>query len=162
MGEPDELDFPEEGPQMAVKLPEARPLILMDVTPHSLGIESVGSYCERIIRRNSPIPVEQTRIFTTGNDWQESVLVTVCQGESREFPENETLGSLELVGLRKARRGEVKIEVTFMLDANGTLDVRARDTGTGAAQTIRISLIGGFDPEEIAALRARQDDTWSL
>ncbi|MEM9194471.1 MAG: Hsp70 family protein [Myxococcota bacterium] len=142
-----------------VKMADRKPLLLMDVTPHSLGIETVGGYCERVIRRNAPVPVEQTRIFTTARDGQETVRVTVCQGESRTFPSNQALGVIELHGLRKARRGEVKIVVAFMLDADGTLDVRATDADTGTAQRIRVNLVGGFSPADLDRLRGRQEAT---
>ncbi len=144
-------------PQPVVRMPERPPPLLMDVTPHSLGIETVGGYCERVIRRNAPIPIEQTRVFSTAQDDQDTVRVTVCQGDSRMFADNQPLGEIELTELRRARRGEVRIEVTFMLDANGILDVKAVDLATGRVQTIRVNLLGGFDEDEMAAMRARQE-----
>lgn len=145
--------------KVRVSLAHRKPMLLMDVTPHSLGIETVGGYCERVIKQNAPVPVEQTRMFTTARDGQDSVSVTVCQGESRTFAENQPLGVLELLGLRPARRGEVRIEVTFMLDADGTLHVRAVDASTGRAQAIKVNLVGGFSAAEIAALRRKQERT---
>ena len=147
-------------PVPVVQMADRPPPLLMDVTPHSLGIETVGGYAERIIKRNAPIPIEQTRIFTTAQDDQETVRVTVCQGESRRFPDNQPLGEIELSGLRRARRGEVRIEVTFMIDANGTLDVKATDVATGRRESIRINLLGGFDEEAMDAMRARQEATF--
>ena len=82
----------------------------MDVTPHSLGIETVGGYCQHLIRRNAPIPTEQSRVFTTANDNQDSVCIRICQGEQRVYENNQTLGEIELQGLRSAPRGEVKIQ----------------------------------------------------
>jgi molecular chaperone DnaK (HSP70) len=84
------------------------------------------------------------------------VTIRVCQGESRVFKENETLGEVQLTGLRSAARGAVKIDVTFLLDASGTLDVRAVDADTGVAQHIRINLLGGADDADIARMMERQ------
>ena len=134
----------------------ARPPLLLDVTPHTLGIETVGGYCEGVIERNAAIPVEQTRIFSTGQDDQDSVSVRIFQGESRRLDENQPLGQVELTGLRQAARGEVQIEVTFLMDADGTLGVRARDQETGREQTVRISLVGGIGDDEIQRMRERQ------
>jgi molecular chaperone DnaK len=144
-------------PMPVVEMADRPPPLLMDVTPHSLGIETVGGYCERIIKRNAPIPIEQTRVFSTAQDDQDTVRVTVCQGESRRFGDNQPLGEVELSGLRRARRGEIRIEVTFMLDASGTLDVKAADKATGTIQRIRINLLGGYDEDEMASMRARQE-----
>ncbi len=148
---------PSEIPQPAMVMPEQAPPILLDVTPHSLGLEVAGGYCQQIIRRNVPIPAEQTRVFTTARDDQEAAQVRVCQGESRSFEENQALGEVVLSGLRAAKRGEVKIEVVFVLDANGTLDVTARDVDTGTEQATRIDLLGGLTDEEIEAMRTRHD-----
>jgi len=152
---------PDAAPDPIVELPPRAAPLLMDVTPHTLGIQTVGGYCERIIARNIPIPVEQVRVFTTALDNQETVQVSVCQGESRVFAENQELGEIEMTGLRSARRGEVRIEVAFMLDADGTLDVKATDIDTGRVQSTRIHLVGGYDPEELEAMKARQENTVS-
>ena len=133
------------------------PPLLMDVTPHSLGIETVGGFCEHLIKRNAPIPVEQTRFFTTAADGQTSVRVSVCQGESRAFADNQRLGTIELTGLAPAPRGETKILVTFMLDANGTLEVKAIDAATGRSQQIRVQLVGGHSADELERMRRRQE-----
>ncbi|MEM9193467.1 MAG: Hsp70 family protein, partial [Myxococcota bacterium] len=130
--------------------------LLLDVTPHSLGVETVGGFCEHVIVRNAAIPVEHTRIFSTAQDNQESVRVRICQGESRVLHDNQGLGEVELRGLRRGRRGEIKIGVTFELSADGTLGVRAEDLGTGVEQTIRIRLVGGVSEGEIEAMKARQ------
>ncbi|MCC6872830.1 MAG: Hsp70 family protein [Sandaracinaceae bacterium] len=134
-----------------------RPPLLLDVTPLTLGVETVGGFCEAVIPRNAAIPVEQTRVFSTGTDGQESVSVRIVQGESRKLDENQALGHLELVGLRSAPRGEVKIGVTFVIDADGTLGVRAKDLETGREQTTRIALLGGVSEGEIARMAERQD-----
>jgi molecular chaperone DnaK len=131
--------------------------LLLDVTPHSLGVETAGGYCEQVIGRNSPIPTEQTRIFSTSQDNQMMVSVRVCQGEARRTEDNQVLGAVELFGLRQGPRGEVKIAVTFMLDADGTLQVKAQDTSTGRAQQIRINLVGALGDAEVKRLRARHE-----
>jgi molecular chaperone DnaK len=142
--------------QSVVMTPGVQP-ILMDVTPHSLGVETVSGICEHLIRRNAPIPVEQSQVFTTARDGQDVVRLNICQGESRSFAENQALGEVELTGLRPAPRGQVKIEVTFMLDANGTLDVRAVDRETMTEQRIRINLLGGVAEDQLASLKRRQE-----
>jgi molecular chaperone DnaK len=139
-----------------ITAPLAPPPLLLDVTPHSLGVETVGGYCEQVIRRNASIPVEQTRIFTTAKDNQDSVRVRICQGESRRLEDNQGLGEVELMGLRRATRGVVKIGVTFELTADGTLNVRAKDLGTGREQSTRVHLVGGLSEDDIRAMQARQ------
>jgi molecular chaperone DnaK len=136
--------------------PPVRPPLLLDVTPHSLGVETVDGYCEPVIKRNAAIPVEQTKIFTTARDMQDTVRVRIVQGESRRLADNHALGEIELSGLRPAPRGQVKIGVTFVMDADGTLDVKATDIETGRAQSIRIQLIGAISDDEMAAMAARQ------
>jgi molecular chaperone DnaK (HSP70) len=130
--------------------------LLMDVTPLSLGLETVGGYCQHLIRRNTPIPTEQSRIFSTAQDGQLEVHVRICQGDARAYGENQALGDVLLTGLRDAPRGGVRIEVTFILDASGTLDVRAVDVETGVQQATRINLLGGVSEDEIRSMQARQ------
>lgn len=132
--------------------------LLLDVTPQTLSIETVGGYCEPVIRRNAAIPVEHSRVFSTGKDSQTEVSVAICQGESKKLAENQNLGTIELFGIRAARRGEVNIEVTFVIDADGVLGVRAKDLETKREQSIRINLVGGMSEEELAALRARHEE----
>jgi molecular chaperone DnaK len=141
-------------PQAAA--PAVRAPLLLDVTPLTLGLETVGGYCEGVIERNAAIPVEQTRVFSTGQDDQQSVSVRIVQGESRRLDENQPLGQLELTGLRQAARGDVRIEVTFLMDADGTLGVRAVDVETGRQQSVRINLVGGVADEEILRMQERQ------
>jgi molecular chaperone DnaK len=133
--------------------------VLLDVTPRALGIAVAGGFAERIIDRNVPVPVEQTRLFTTSADNQTVVRIQVCQGESRRFDENVPLGELELTDLQPARRGEVSIEVTFKIDTNGILCVRARDPKTGAVREAAVNVRGAMSPTEVeeAAERQRHD-----
>jgi molecular chaperone DnaK len=126
--------------------------VLLDVTPRALGIAVVGGYAEAIIERNAQIPVEQTRIFVTSQDYQTQVRLQVCQGESRRFDDNQALGELVLDALRPAPRGEVKVEVTFEIDTDGILQVRARDPETGKEQQARIQVLGTISEEQIAEL----------
>jgi len=133
------------------------PPLLLDVTPLSLGVETVDGYCEHIIRRNSAIPAGQTKMFTTARDKQETVVVRICQGESRQISGNQLLGEVVLEGLRPAARGKVQIAVRFMIDADGTLQVRAQDVGTGQQQQIAIRLIGELPDDQIDELRRRHE-----
>jgi molecular chaperone DnaK len=118
-----------------------RPLLL-DVTPATLGIATAGGYCEKLIEKNAPIPIERSKVFTTARDGQTKVLIDVCRGEARRYGENEPLGELVLDGLPAQRRGDVKIEVTFRVDTDGILRVRARDVATGAAQEATLTVLG--------------------
>ncbi len=119
--------------------------VLLDVTPRALCVATVGGYCDEIIRRNSQIPLEQTRVFTTAHDNQTSVEIRVGQGESRQFAENILLGSLVLDGLEGQTRGALRIAVTFEIDTDGILQVRAVDEATKKAQSARIQLLGVAD-----------------
>ncbi len=133
----------------------ARPPILMDVTPHSLAIETVGGYCRKLIGKNAPVPTEQTKVFSTARDDQEEVAVRICQGESDTFADNEALGEVVLDRLPRKARGELQIEVAFILDADGTLAVQAKDVASGRSQRTHINLRGGLGADEIEAMRRR-------
>jgi molecular chaperone DnaK len=128
----------------------------MDVTPLALGLETVGGYVQQLVARNAPIPTEKTRVFSTGKDEQTEVEVRICQGDSNVYQQNQALGAVTLSGLRKALRGVVRIEVTFMIDASGILDVKATDLDTKRVQNIRIALKGGVGDTEVEAMRQRQ------
>ncbi|MCW5832085.1 MAG: Hsp70 family protein, partial [Labilithrix sp.] len=131
--------------------------LLIDVTPLSLGVETAGGYADVLIPANSPVPCEKTRTFLTASDGQTVVSIRVAQGESSRFAANTRLGDLDLSGLRRARRGEVKIAVTFELDADGILNVRARDQDTGRETTATMRLLGtSTDAEDIGAMAERQ------
>ena len=136
----------------------ARPApLLIDVTPLSLSVETVGGYCDTLIEANMPIPCDRTRSFSTASHGQTVVTVRVAQGESKVFAENTFLGEVQLSGIVAASRGETQIAVTFELDADGILNVRARDGSTGQETTARMQLVGvANEPREVAAMQARQ------
>jgi len=129
--------------------------LLVDVTPLSLSVETVGGFCDAVIARNTPVPCERTRVFATAADQQVAVRVRVSQGESSRFADNTLLGEVELAGLRPAPRGKVRIEVTFVLDTDGILDVHAKDLQTGRATSARVRLVGLPENEDLAGLAAR-------
>jgi molecular chaperone DnaK len=129
--------------------------VLLDVTPRSLGIRTIGNNVDFIIERNSAIPIEQTRLFTTTADNQRYVRVQVCQGESDAFDGNTKLGEVTLTGLREAPRGEVTIAVTFEINTDGLLEVRALDQDTGQEQVATMRVLGGLPQEEVDAILAR-------
>jgi molecular chaperone DnaK len=129
--------------------------VLLDVVPRSLGIHTLGGYVDFIIERNSAIPLEQTRFFTTTTDNQRFVRIQVCQGEDEVFENNLKLGELVLSGLRDAPRGEVTVAVTFEINADGLLEVRAMDKETGQQQVATMRVLGGLDDQEIEQMAAR-------
>ena len=132
----------------------ARPApVVMDVTPRSLGIATVAGFCEELIRRNSHVPAQIRKLFTTSRDLQDVVRIVVCQGESRRLDNNTVIGDVVLQGLPPRPRGETSIEVTFALDASGILQVTARDAKTGKQQSARLDLVGGM--RDVAASRER-------
>ena len=132
------------------------PPVLVDVTPLTLAVETVEGFCDSIITRNTTVPCSRTREFVTAADNQISVRVRVSQGESKKFVENTLLGEIELSGLRPARRGDVRIAVSFALDASGMLVVSAKDVGTGRETSTQVHLVGLPDAEEVARMAARQ------
>jgi molecular chaperone DnaK len=146
---------PEVLPGEAVLLCE-RPHLLVDVTPFSLAVETAGGFCDVLIGANSPIPCDQSRVFTTAADGQVAVSVRVAQGEGRRFEENTFLGKVELTGLPPKKRGELRIGVTFELDVNGMLRVSAKDAETGRRQEIRLRLLGAnTDAEDVKKMMDR-------
>ncbi|MEW5850562.1 MAG: molecular chaperone DnaK [Myxococcota bacterium] len=122
---------------------------LLDVTPMTLRLGTVGGYTEAIIDRNTPIPIDRTRTFTTVRDGQDKVNIRIYQGESRLAKECTLLGEFEFAGLRPARRGDVKVEVTFEIDTDGIVRVSAKDQETGQAASTTISLSSGLSEAEI-------------
>lgn len=131
--------------------------LLIDVTPLSLRVETVGGYSDVLIAANSPVPCEKARTFLTASDNQTVVFIRVAQGESSRFAENTRLGELELSGLKPATRGEVKILVTFELDADGILNVRAKDKDTNRETKAAMRIMGAStDAAEVEAMVHRQ------
>jgi len=128
---------------------EIKDVVLLDVTPLSLGIETHGGVFEKLIERNSTIPTKNTKVFTTVADNQSVVEIHVLQGEREVAKENKSLGRFELVGIPSAPRGIPQIEVTFAIDSNGIVNVSARDLATGKAQGIQINPAGGLSQGEI-------------
>ena len=129
--------------------------LLLDVTPLSLSVETVGGFCDVLVQRNAKVPCEQTRVFVTAADHQRTVTVRVCQGESRRFDDNTVLGEVVLDGLRDAARGEVALEIVFVLDPDGILGVKARDLATSRAASVTLRLIGLTESGNEAILAQR-------
>ena len=124
-------------------------VLLLDVTPQNLGILVVGGYFTTIISKNTTVPTSQMHLFTTSQDDQSSVRIAVLQGASEKAIENELLGEFMLAGIRPARRGEVEIEVTFDISADGIVSVSARDTVTGQRQSITVTATSGLTEDEL-------------
>jgi molecular chaperone DnaK len=116
--------------------------ILMDVNPATLAIQTAGGFTERLLDKNAPIPIEKIRVFTTARDQQTRVEIDCCRGENRKYADNEPLGTLLLENLAAAPRGELKIEVSFRVDSDGILHVRATDQASGAAQEAHLQVLG--------------------
>ena len=135
--------------QAGVLIGDVKGLLLLDVTPLSLGIETMGGVCTRLIERNTTIPVKKSQIFSTAADNQTSVEVNVLQGEREMAAANKSLGRFHLDGIAPARRGVPQIEVTFDIDANGIVNVSAKDLGTGNAQHITITSSSNMSKEDI-------------
>lgn len=132
---------------------EVKDLLLLDVTPLSLGIETLGEVFTKVIERNTTIPTSKTQTFSTATDGQTSVEIHVLQGERAMARDNKSLGKFQLTGIPPAPRGVPQIEVSFEIDANGILQVSARDKGTGREQSIRISNTGGLSDSEVERMR---------
>jgi molecular chaperone DnaK len=146
---PDEVVAVGAAIQAGVLRGEVKDILLLDVTPLSLGIETKGGVFTKLIERNTTIPSKKSEVFTTAEDNQPSVEVHVAQGESEMVVYNKTLGKFQLVGIPPAMRGQPQIEVTFDIDANGIINVSAKDHGTGNQQQIRIEGGSGLSEEEV-------------
>ncbi len=150
---PDEVVAVGAAIQGAVLKGEVKDVLLLDVTPLSLGIETMGGVMTKLIEKNTTIPTRKSQIFTTAADNQTSVTIHVLQGEREMAADNKTIGRFELVGIPPAPRGVPQIEVTFDIDANGILQVSAKDMATGKEQSIRIQASSGLSEEEIERMR---------
>jgi molecular chaperone DnaK len=146
---PDEVVAIGAAIQAAVLSGEVKDVLLLDVTPLSLGIETLGGVFTRIIDRNTTIPTKKSQVFSTADDNQNAVTIRVFQGEREMASDNKLLGQFDLVGIPPAPRGMPQIEVTFDIDANGIVNVSAKDKATGKEQQIRIQASGGLDEGEI-------------
>ncbi len=157
--DPDEVVALGASIQANALLDSASDAYLLDVTPLSLRIGTVGGYTEKILDKNTPIPIDRTRTFTTSRDGQDRVVIKVYQGESNRSDECELLGQFEFSGFRIGYRGEVKIEVTFEIDTNGIVHITATDVETGQQASTTITLSSGLTDEDIERSRQRAADT---
>jgi molecular chaperone DnaK len=143
--------------RVGLTIPPRPSPLLIDVTPISLGVETAGGYCDFLIEANTPVPCDRTRVFRTASDGQSAVTVKVAQGESERFGDNTYLGDLHLSGLKPAPRGEVRVAVTFEIDVDGILNVRAKDEGSGRETAARMHMVGTqSDAGEVQEMLARQ------
>src|SRR5262245_21895300 len=150
---PDEVVAVGAAIQGAVLTGDVKEVLLLDVTPLSLGLETKGSVMSVLVPKNTTIPTEKKETFTTADDNQTAVTIKVFQGERPMAPDNRLLGEFNLEGIPPARMGVPQIEVAFNIDANGILNVTARDKGTGKEQTIRIESSGGLNKDEIERMQ---------
>jgi molecular chaperone DnaK len=146
---PDEVVAMGAAIQAGVLQGDVKDVLLLDVTPLSLGIETLGGVSTKLIEKNTTIPTKKSQVFSTAEDNQPAVSIRVLQGEREMATDNKMLGNFELVGIAPAPRGVPQIEVTFDIDANGIVSVSAKDKGTGKEQKIQIQASGGLSDEEI-------------
>ena len=146
---PDEVVAMGAAIQAGVLQGDVKDVLLLDVTPLSLGIETLGGVSTKLIDKNTTIPTKKSQVFSTAEDNQPAVSIRVLQGEREMAADNKILGNFELVGIAPAPRGVPQIEVTFDIDANGIVNVSAKDKGTGKEQKIQIQASGGLSDEEI-------------
>ena len=154
---PDEVVAVGAAIQGGVLAGDVKDVLLLDVTPLSLGIETLGGIMTKLVDKNTTIPTERKQIFSTADDNQTAVTVKVYQGERQMAADNRLLGSFNLEGIPPAPRGMPQIEVKFDIDANGILNVSAKDLGTGKEQTVRIEQSSGISDDEIEKMRRDAD-----
>jgi molecular chaperone DnaK len=133
-------------------------MILLDVTPHALGIMTFGSHFEELIPQNTTVPTSRTKTFTTSRDNQTAVKILVMQGDSEKAEDNELLGEFIMSGLRRAPKGHVEIEVTFEINTDGIVAVKAKDLETGQAQSIEVTASSGLTDDEIKKMVSDAQD----
>jgi molecular chaperone DnaK len=155
---PDEVVALGAAIQAAALMDESSEMILLDVTPHTLGIMVVGGYFEGLIPQNSTVPTSRSKTFTTVRDNQTAVKILVLQGESHRAEENELLGEFVLTGLRRAPAGQVEVEVTFEINADGIVSVHAKDLETGQQQSITVTASSGLTRDEIHDMMEQSRD----
>src|SRR5580693_8485620 len=146
---PDESVALGAGIQGSALIDDKQDMVLLDVTPHALGIMTQGGFFEELIPQNTTVPTHRTKIFTTSRDNQTAVKIVVMQGESERAEDNELLGEFILMGLRRAAKGMVEIEVTFEINADGIVSVHAKDLETGKEQSIEVTASSGLTRDEI-------------
>jgi len=146
---PDEVVAMGAAIQAGVLQGDVKDVLLLDVTPLSLGIETLGGVFTRMIDRNTTIPTKKTQVYSTAEDNQNAVTIRVFQGEREMAADNKLLGQFDLVGIPPAPRGVPQVEVTFDIDANGIVNVSAKDKGTGKEQQIKIQASGGLSDSDI-------------
>jgi molecular chaperone DnaK len=146
---PDEVVAIGAAIQAGVLKGEVKDVLLLDVTPLSLGIETLGGVFTKLIDKNTTIPTRKSQVFSTAQDNQSAVTIRVFQGEREMAADNKLLGQFDLVGIPPAPRGLPQVEVTFDIDANGIVNVHAKDLGTNKEQSIRITASSGLNEEEI-------------
>ncbi len=144
--------------QAGVLAGEVKDILLLDVTPLSLGIETLGGVFTKLIERNTTIPSKKSQEFSTAADDQQAVTIRIAQGERPMFADNKPLGQFDLVGIPPAPRGIPKIEVAFDIDANGILNVSAKDLGTGKEQSMRITAPNKLDSAEVEKMRKQAEE----
>ena len=155
---PDEVVAIGAAVQAGVLAGEVKDILLLDVTPLSLGIETLGGVMTTLIQRNTTIPTKKSEVFSTAADSQTSVEVHVLQGERPMAKDNRTLGKFHLVGIPPAPRGVPQIEVTFDIDANGIVNVSAKDLGTGKEQKITITASSGLNKDQVDSMMKEAED----
>src|SRR5208282_4855256 len=146
---PDEVVAIGAAIQAAVLKGEVKDVLLLDVTPLSLGIETLGGVFTKLIHKNTTIPTKKSQVFSTAQDGQTAVTIRVFQGEREMAADNKLLGQFDLIGIPPAPRGLPQVEVTFDIDANGIVNVHAKDLGTNKEQSIKITASSGLTEDEI-------------
>jgi molecular chaperone DnaK len=155
---PDEVVALGAAIQGSALIDDKHDMVLLDVTPHALGIMTQGGYFEELIPQNTTVPTHRTKIFTTSRDNQTAVKIVVMQGESERAEDNELLGEFILTGLRRAAKGSVEIEVTFEINADGIVSVHAKDLETSKEQSIEVTASSGLTRDEIKNMIESQKD----